>query len=143
DWVGHYKPSTPGTRALVDRALMATVHHQRSKRYLTSALTQQMKGAEIRFEQQQEDVVAHYVELLPESPGAAVCGLSRLAAGCRWLIGEFLSLQAELADKGGWVTSRRQHATRLFGHRPEDYPKDPLAFELRYLNITAHGRPNE
>ena len=50
DWVGHYQPRTPGMKALVDRALMATVHQQRSTTYLTSALTQQMAAAEIRFD---------------------------------------------------------------------------------------------
>jgi hypothetical protein len=143
DWVGHYQPQTPGMKALVDRALMATVYQQRSTRYVTAALTQQMQGAAIRYEQQQEDVVAHYVGLLQDSPAAAVRGLRSTAAGCRWVIAELLSLQAELLAKGVWVTSRRQDATRLFGHRPEEHKKDPLAFQLRYLNILSHGRPNE
>src|SRR5690242_7272656 len=46
DWTTHYRPSSPGRQALVDRAVMATVHHRRSKRYLAATLREQVRSAE-------------------------------------------------------------------------------------------------
>jgi len=68
--------------------------------------------------------------------------LRRTAAGCRKLISEFVSLEDDLIHEGHWVTSRREHATRLLGHRPED-PKDEDSYWLRLLNVAAQETPNQ
>ena len=38
---------------------MATVHHERSKTYLTGALGEQVRTAERNYDRQQDDVVLH------------------------------------------------------------------------------------
>jgi hypothetical protein len=135
DWTDHYRPQSPGRRALVDRAFMATVHHQRSKRYLAATLGEQVRNAERRFDEDQENLVRHYTELLPSDPAAAVQGLRRTAAGCRWLLRAWLGLETDQIQ-GTWTPSRRELAARLLGHRPED-PTDEVSYTLIYLTLTA------
>jgi hypothetical protein len=142
EWESYYQPQSPGRRALVDRAVLATVHHKRSRRYLTGILDTQVRGAVHAFNVQQEDVVRHYMELLKSDPGAAARGLNRSAAGCRQLVSEWLGLLADLDTDGHWIQSRREHATRLMGRRPED-PNDEGAFWLRYYNVAAREPQNE
>ena len=68
-WVDYYQPQSPGRQALVDRAVMATVHHERSKTYLTGTLGEQVRTAQRDYDQQQQDVVLHYVQLLTTDAG--------------------------------------------------------------------------
>jgi hypothetical protein len=136
EWDDHYQARSPGRRALVDRAVLATVHHKRSRAYLTGTLDEQVRSATLNFNVQQEDVVRHYMELLKAEPGAAVRGLNRSAGGCRQLINEWVALDSELESYSCWVTARREHATRLLGRCPED-PNDETAFWIRYYNIAA------
>jgi hypothetical protein len=135
DWTAHYRASSPGRRALVDRAVTATLHHERSKRYLAATLREQVRGAERAFDEDQENLVRHYTELLPVDPRAAVRGLQRTAAGCRHILREWLGLETSLV-KGTWTTSRRELATRLLGHKPEELT-DEVSFTLRFLTLTA------
>src|SRR5262249_19595870 len=46
-----------------------------------------------------------------------------------------------LIHDGHWVTSRREHATRLMGYRPED-PKDDEAYWIKLLNVSSMDAPN-
>ena len=85
-WLDYYQPESPGRQALVDRAVMATVHHEHSKTYLTGTLGEQVRTAQRDYDQQQQDVVLHYVQLLTTEPATAVRRLKQSAAGCRWLI---------------------------------------------------------
>jgi hypothetical protein len=139
EWNGYYRPRSPGRRALIDRAVMAGVYFDRSKRYLRGTLTARLSAAAILFDQQQDGVVEHYLQLLKEDPAAAVRGLKRTAAGCRQLIYEWDDLEDDLKQDGHWVTSRREHATRLMGHQPED-AKDEMSYWVRHMNIMAHGK---
>jgi hypothetical protein len=135
DWTTHYRATSPGRRELVDRAVTATLHHQRSKRYLAATLREQVRGAERAFDEEQDNIVQHYVELLPVDPSASIRGLRRTAAGARWLLREWLGLEANLIN-GTWAPSRRELATRLLGHRPEDL-KDEVSYNLLFWTITA------
>jgi len=120
EWEHYYQPRSPGRRALVDRAVLATVHHKRSRHFLTGALDEQVRAAAFDFNVQQDNVMLHYRELLKADPAAAARGRNRSAGGCRYLISEWVSLDSELDTYGCWVTPRRAHATRLLGRRPED-----------------------
>jgi hypothetical protein len=135
EWTEHYRPTSPGRRALVDRAVMATVHHQRSKRYLKATLGTQVRGARRAFDEEQEDIVEHYTRLLPVDAPAAVRGLRRTAAGCRWALREWLALETHLIE-GIWTPSCRERATRLLGHNPDDL-KDEVSYDLLYLTVSC------
>jgi hypothetical protein len=141
-WVEYYQPQSPGRQALLDRAVMATVHHERSKRYLAGTLGEQVRTAERNYDRQQQDVVLHYVELLKTEPSAAVRRLKHSAAGCRWLISEFLLLQNEWIAEGYLVSSRRDHATRILGYRPDD-KADAQVYYLWYYTLASRTPRNE
>ena len=142
EWRNYYQPQSPGRCALLDRAVLATVHHKRSRCYLTGALSEQVRGAELAFNLQQHDLALHYMELLKSDPPAATRGLNRSAAGARQLLTEWQGLEADLCTNDHWSTSRREHASRLMGFRPED-PSDVGAFWFRYYNIAAREPRNE
>ena len=142
EWLYYYQPRSPGRRALVERAVLATVHHKRSRRYLTGALDEQVRRATLDFNVQQEDVMRHSLDLLKTDPSAAVRGLSRTAAGCRQLISEFKGLQRDLSVDGHLVMAACDHLARLLGRRPED-PNDVTAFWLHYYNRAAREPRSE
>src|SRR4051794_5736076 len=43
DWQNRFLPDSPDIQALVDRAVLATVHQRRSTRYLTATLSDQVR----------------------------------------------------------------------------------------------------
>ena len=47
-WVEHYEPTTPGECELIEMAVTASVQRDRSRRYLTAALSEQVLSAEKR-----------------------------------------------------------------------------------------------
>ena len=53
-----------------------------------------MRGAAERYDAEQEEQVAHFRALLEEDPAAAVCGLEDSAAGCRWLLGQWVAIRS-------------------------------------------------
>jgi hypothetical protein len=79
-WDSFYADGAPATDTLVDRALMATVHHQRSVRYLNATLGRQVRGAVGHYHRvQKANVKRHVAELVKNL--AAVEGLMRR---CCW-----------------------------------------------------------
>src|SRR6185437_7963843 len=58
DWLAAYQPETPGRRALLDRAVHATVQFHRGARFQTAALTKQVNAAEVAWDRDQEEQVA-------------------------------------------------------------------------------------
>jgi hypothetical protein len=135
DWTTYYRATAPGRRALVDRAVTATLHHERSKRYLAATLREQVRGAERAFDEEQDNIVQHYTELLPVDPAAAIRGLRRTAAGCRHVLREWFELETHLSN-GLWTHSCYERATRLLGHKPEDR-RDEVSFRLCYHSIAC------
>jgi hypothetical protein len=136
DWTTHYRATSPGRRELVDRAVTATLHHQRSKRYLAATLREQVRGAERAFDEEQDNIVQHYVELLPVDPSASIRGLRRTAAGCRWVLREWFGLETHVINGGAWTPSIRRHATRLLGHKPDDRT-DEVSYRMLYMAVTT------
>ena len=142
-WLDHYQPQSPGRQALVDRAVMATVHHERSKTYLTGALGEQVRTAQRNYDQQQQDVVLHYVDLLTTDPATAVRRLKQSAAGCRWLICELQKFQGEWIDAGvSGVAAAPGRLAGSLGCRLDD-PLDAEAYTLWYYNTAAHAPRTE
>src|SRR3954469_19256733 len=118
-WVEHYEPATPGECELIAMAVSASVQRDRSRRYLTAALTEQVLNAEKRWDEAREDEVLALVKLLDKEPGAAVARLRRTGHGCRWLIARWRGLAERLAtpesEGGGWRPADCLEAIRLQG----------------------------
>src|SRR3954468_22188179 len=118
-WVDHYEPATPGECELIEMAVTASVQRDRSRRYLTAALTEQVLSAERRWDEAREDEVLALVKLLDKEPGAAVARLRRTGHGCRWLIARWRGLAERLdapeSEGGGWGPADRLEANRLQG----------------------------
>src|SRR3954468_19802099 len=118
-WVEHYEPSTPGECELIAMAVTASVQRDRSRRYLTAALTEQVLNAEKRWDEAREDEVLALAKLLDEEPGAAVARLRRTGHGCRWLIARWKGLterlEASASEGGGWGPADCLEAIRLQG----------------------------
>src|SRR3954454_17199788 len=115
-WVEHYQPATPGECELIAMAVSASVQRDRSRRYLTAALTEQVLNAEKHWDEAREDEVLDLVKLLDKEPGAAVARLKRTGHGCRWLIARWRGL-AERLDRpesggGGWGAGGCLEASR-------------------------------
>ena len=142
EWRDYYQPQSPGRCALLDRAVLATVHHKRSRRYLTGTVGKQVRGAELAFDTQQQDVVRHYMELLESDPPAATRGLKRSAAGTRRLLTAWVGLESDLLTYGHWSTFSCEYATTLMGHCPNE-PCDATAFWIRYNNVAAQEPRDE
>src|SRR3954454_10757145 len=53
-WNEHYQPATPGECELIEMAVTASVQRDRSRRYLTAALTEQVMSAEKRWDEARE-----------------------------------------------------------------------------------------
>ena len=82
EWVAYYQPASPGLRAALDRAVAAQIHLRRSARYLTTTLSEQIRSAQERYDQEQEDAVVRLRALLPTDPEAALKEIrGRLDAG--------------------------------------------------------------
>src|SRR4051794_12167151 len=118
-WNDHYEPDTPGERELIEMAVTASVQRDRSRRYLTAALTEQAPTAEKRWDEAREDEVLSLVKLLDKEPGAAVARLRRTGHGCRWLIARWRGLAERLespeSEGGGWRPADCLEAIRLQG----------------------------
>src|SRR3954470_22299673 len=137
-WNDHYQPETPGECELIAMAVSASVQRDRSRRYLTAALTEQVLSAEKHWDEACEDEVLALVKLLDEEPGAAVARLRRTGHGCRWLIARWRGLAERLdapeSEGGGWGPADCLEAIRLQGQfaDPEHLDGSPEASATRH-----------
>ena len=81
EWLDYYRPESPGRRALLDRAVLATLQLRRNARFQAEELSQQVRSADERFVCEQDDQVEALTAQLEEDPAAAVRALRRSAAG--------------------------------------------------------------
>src|SRR3954451_8126971 len=137
DWLGYYLPASPGMRAMLDRAVFATVQSRRCERFYAATASEQVRQAEETWDCDQERELERLKKLLRVDPAEAMLDLKRSARGCRWVLDQWDNLLAFLESDGCWTPSQRDTASRLLGERPEaDTLKDnPLAFEVRYYNL--------
>src|SRR3954467_3266002 len=119
-------------------AVSASVQRDRSRRYLTAALTEQVLNAEKRWDEAREDEVLSLVKLLDKEPGAAVPRLRRTGHGCRWLIARWKGLAERLeapeSEGGGWGPADCLEAIRLQGQfaDPDHLDGSPEAAATRH-----------
>jgi hypothetical protein len=144
EWVDYYQPASPGHRALLDRAVLATVQLRRCARFQAATLAKQVREAEGRWDQQQEEEVERFKPLLKTDPSAAVRGLERSALGCRWLIEQWDGLKSGLDRNGCWfANSDCEQALRLLGKTPDLFCTDHDVFWFQFVNLSAHPSPPE
>jgi hypothetical protein len=142
-WDGFYQPRSPAEAAYIDKAVLSLQKAERLRRAEHQALADQVRAAEHRYDEAQEAEVRHFTDLLAEDPASAVRGLMGSAAGCRWMLGRWGHLKAELAERGAWVTSQRELAVRLMGLRPEAHRDDDTVYLIRLWNLVALPNRNE
>jgi hypothetical protein len=136
-WDGFYQPRSPAEAAYVDKAVRSLRKAERLRRAEDQMLDDQVRSAEDRYDRAQQEQVERLGDLLKEDPASAVRGLLGTAAGCRWMLEQWGYLEAELAERGAWVASQRETATRLMGLRPEAYRQDDTVYLIRLWNGVA------
>src|SRR5262245_53120244 len=102
-------------RGLVEQAQAAEKDWHECVRVRQALRAEAVRTADLYREQAQEDRVAKYQRMFSISAGAAVVGLKRSAAGCRWLIGEWERLEAALAADGTWYGGDQMRAILFQG----------------------------
>ena len=144
EWVDYYQPETPGLRATLDRCVLSVVQQKRCATFQAARVGQQVREAEERFDQDQQDQLDALVGGFPHDPETAVRLMKRLASGCRWLIAHWEGLKERLDANGCW-TARGDFdkVLRLMGKRPDMLRIDPEVYELRLFNLLAQEAPNE
>ncbi len=142
-WDDFYQPRSPAEAAYIDKAVLALEKAERLRRAEHQALSEQVRAAEHRLDEAQDEEVERFSALLQEDPEAAVRGLRRSAAGCRWMLEQWGDLGHDLAERGAWVTSQRETAVRLMGIRPEAFREDETAYLIRLWNLIAFPNRNE
>jgi hypothetical protein len=142
-WDGFYRPRSPAEAASIDKIVLSLQKAERLRRAEHQAIADQVRQAEHRYDEAQEDEVERHAAALKEDPAAAVRALSRSAAGCRWLLEQWEDLGKDLDRYGAWIApSRRDLATRLRGMRPEAFREDGDVFWLRLSNLFVHEGRN-
>jgi hypothetical protein len=136
-WEDFYGPRSPAEAAYVDKAVRSLRKAERLRRAEDQMLDDQVRSAEDRYDRAQQEQVERLGDLLKEDPASAVRGLLGSAAGCRWMLEQWGYLEAELAERGAWVASQRETATRLMGLRPEAYREDDTVYLIRLWNGVA------
>jgi hypothetical protein len=142
-WDGFYQPRSPAEAAYIDKAVLSLQKAERLRRAEHQAIADQVRSAEHRYDEAQEAEVRHFTDLLAEDPAEAMRGLMGSAAGCRWMLEQWDYLKTELVERGAWVSSQRETATRLMGLRPEAYREDDTVYLIRLWNLTALPNRNE
>jgi hypothetical protein len=142
-WDGFYRPRSPAEAAYIDKAVLSLQKAERLRRAEHQAIADQVRSAEHRYDEAQQREVDRFGDLLKEDPAEAVRGLMGSAAGCRWMLEQWDYLKTELAERGAWVSSQRETATRLMGLRPEAYREDDTVYLIRLWNGVAFPNRNE
>src|SRR5690349_6160850 len=142
EWLNAYRPRTPGKRALLDRAVFATVQFHRNVKIQAAELAKQANDAELRWERERDETVAELEALFEEDPATAVRELRRSAAGCRWLLEQWGDL-AEVLDRDGCFYARPHLDlfTGLLGFAPGKLG-DENVFWIHLANLAAQPEPH-
>src|SRR3954452_10855258 len=74
EWNDCYRPGTPGERALIERAVLAKVQMGRSLGFQAAPLGQKVRRAAQGWDDERQEEVEGFVELLRSRPAPAVRG---------------------------------------------------------------------
>jgi hypothetical protein len=103
-------------QGFIDQAVSAADARAECLRIRAALRASVVRTAERFWEEAQEDEVARLERMFHISSRAAVAGLKRSAAGCRWLIAQWERLEQALAVHGSWYGGDRIDAILLQGY---------------------------
>jgi hypothetical protein len=111
-----YAPATRTAEALVAQAVVAELEIERCHRIRATLRAQKVREALFRFEEKQEEKVAHLEAYFNKNPAWACIDLKRFAAGVRYMIGRWEHLARRLDEDHTWYGTDRLEAIQLLGH---------------------------
>jgi hypothetical protein len=112
-WNRFFDPVSPIERGLIEQAAQAEQDRAECVWVRTTLRAEAVRTADRYYEEAEEDAVEGHRRLLDGDPRAAVVGLKRSAAGCRWLIVRWEYLQRKLAADGTLYGGDRIEAIQL------------------------------
>jgi hypothetical protein len=115
EWSHFFDPASPLERGLIAHALQAEEDRSECVRVRATLRAEAVRTADRYYEEAEEDAVDGFRRMLDGDPWAAVVGLKRSAAGCRWLIARWEHLEQALASGGTWYGCDRIEAIQLQG----------------------------
>jgi hypothetical protein len=107
--------SSPLERGLLEHIVQAQEDRNECVRVRAALRDEAVRMAERYYEEAEEDAIDGFRRMLDGDPWAAVVGLKRSAAGCRWLIARWEHLEQALASGGTWYGCDRIEAIQLQG----------------------------
>jgi hypothetical protein len=111
-----YAPATPTDLALVEQLCVAQLEIERCHRIRATLRAQKIREALFRFEEKQEEKVAHLQAYFNKNPAWACIDLKCSAAGVRYMIGRWEHLARRLDEDHTWYGTDRLEAIQLLGH---------------------------
>jgi hypothetical protein len=102
-------------RGFIDHAEEAQRERQECLRIRATLRAEVLRTAERYWDEAQEDEVARLRRMFNVSPSGAMVGLTRSAAGCRFLIAAWERLEKKLAEDGTWYGADRIDAILFQG----------------------------
>jgi hypothetical protein len=115
EWNRFYDPASPLERGLLEHIVQAREDRNECVRVRAALRAEAVRTADRYYEEAEEDAVDGFRRMLDGDPWAAVVGLKRSAAGCRWLIARWEHLERALAARGTWYGGDRIEAIQLQG----------------------------
>jgi hypothetical protein len=132
-------------RGLIDQAVQAQGERAECLRIRTTLRAEVLRTAERYWDEAQEDEVARLRRMFNVSPSGAMVGLTRSAAGCRFLIAAWERLEKKLAEDGTWYGADRIDAILFQGFSA--VVEDLYLSEQAYLTwvhcLAAQPNPKE
>jgi hypothetical protein len=86
EWTTKFPDPDPVEQGWIEQAVRASIELKRLARVRSARRNQELRSAVLDWEQDQEDTVTYWVAQFGTNPPAALVGLLRSAAGCRWAI---------------------------------------------------------
>jgi hypothetical protein len=110
-----FNPASPLERGWIAHVVQAQEDRNECLRVRAALRDEAVRMADRYYEEAEEDAVDGFRRMLDGDPWAAVVGLKRSAAGCRWLIARWERLEQALAIGGTWYGCDRIEAIQLQG----------------------------
>jgi hypothetical protein len=114
-WNRFFEPVSPIECGFIEHAAQAEEDRAECVWVRATLRAEAIRTADRYFEEAEEDAVEGFRRMLDGDPRAAVVGLKRSAAGCRWLIARWEYLEEKLKSGGTWYGCDRIEAIQLQG----------------------------
>jgi hypothetical protein len=139
-WTIEMGAETEAECSLVETAVQAVWRMERCRKVEAAALTKQMTDVEENFDDRRAVEVSRLADQLDDDPAEVVRQLRQTVAGCRWLVGQWELLAANLDERGMLERSQKVRAIHLLGKRLGDLGTDPVVRAWVAADLgTRHG----